>query len=144
MAVLSLQRFAKNEHIYVQRANLVIPPERNLRAPILSFLPSLENPLKMTSSHFWRRQVFIYFLTCLCAFWRRDTRILDNTRSSDRLKFYETWETLLFEVSGRMSFESTFWHSVITAVEVIEPWQSTNTTLITRDVGKQMMGFLVR
>lgn len=92
MVVLSLQKFTKNGHIYVQKTNLVISPERSLRAPILSFLPSLENPLKMISSHFWRRQVFIYSLSYFCAFWRRVTRISDNTRSSDRLKFYETQE----------------------------------------------------
>lgn len=92
MVILSLQRFAKNGHIYVQRTNFVISPERNLRAPILSCLPSLENPLKIISSHFWRRQVFIYSLSYLCAFQRKVTRILDNIRSSDRLKFYETQE----------------------------------------------------
>lgn len=92
MVILSLQRFAKNGHIYVQRTNLVISPERNLRASILSFLPSLENPLKIISSHFWRRQVFIYSLSYLCAFQSRVTRILDNIRSSDRLKFCETQE----------------------------------------------------
>lgn len=40
-----------------------------------------------------------------------------------------------------MSFESTFWHSVITAVKVIDPWQSINTILITEDVEEPVMGF---
>lgn len=142
MVILSLQRFAKNGHIYVQRTNFVISPKRNLRAPILSCLPSLENPLKIISSHFWRRQVFIYSLSYLCAFQRKVTRILDNIRSSDRLKFYETQEikrsvkqNVIWIYLLAFSYHCCWSHWA---------WQSTNTILMTKDVGRQVMGFLVR
>lgn len=75
-----------------KRLMLGIFPERKLRAPILSFLLSLENPLKMASSYFWKKWVFMYYFSCLCAFHRRATRILDNVRSNDGLNFYETKE----------------------------------------------------